>query len=690
MNTRRTRDARLATAAVILTCALPACTASDEVDQDTSNETAAELLACRDREPEVRGMVEDLLAAVDAGERPDVVDVDSLLAALPPELKKNVVFMTDTRSMARVYPAEQKEQLRFSPVGGGDRSHYSEDDKWCVDVDGQGHCIESRVLVASDYADFIGSFTTHPDSPAEDRFEMVLFDAERSNLTMFDIDFTAQPPVVTENPESCMGCHAAKAADGTRDVSTVNWRLDPYRVWSYATPFNQDDLREDSVELEWYQSFQERIAAGEGKLRHLELFNSPETIAEQIAANGQFRLDADVTIGGHHSPALNIHHQLLEKNGCRATASLAKHEHFDRLKYAALGAMLDCADIESFLPDEGPHSAQAARSFFASMGEGMQTGQFELSVLQGEMIERSERLISDRLSRRFDHFTEFVGEERALAEIQESVAMDAFGVSNFETFTSAIAKTRFLLEPLGIDVSEWSMAVDPLSPSHVEFFYLFVSQPVYRQLLEEEFGVTTSCTNGLNTGRACYNQAQNAGVCGELAARSRQALAELGPTPTLRDDYVVESMADLEAQAQQRAATQAIDELRSAAEEVYGVKCAACHPTEYDSGVPYLPFDWRITDLEALFERGRDAALHEMDGATVGTDSAGVGRSQGFAYVDWSERIWDRVNRHPRQHGAMPNVGFLTFVDNQPDVFPPLTTEDKIAIRAHMLKVIGK
>lgn len=636
-------------------------------------------------------MVRELLDEVDGGARPDVVDVDSFLAALPSELKKNVVFLTDTRSMARVYPAEQKEQLRFSPEEGAARSHYTEDEKWCVDVDGQGHCVESRVLVASDYADFIGSFTTHADSPARDRFEMVLFDAERSSLTMFDIDFSAQPPVVTENPESCMGCHAAKAADGTRDVSTVNWRLDPYRVWSYATPFNQDNLRKDSVELEWYQSFQSRIAAGEGKLRHLELFNSPETIATQVEQQGQFRLDTDVSIGGHHSPALNVHHQLLEKNGCRATASLLQHEHFDHLKYAALGAMLDCGDIESFLPEDGPHTAAAHRAFMAGMGEGVSaSGEFDLAVFHGEMIARSERLISDRLSRRFDHFTEFVGQERALAEIQESVAMDAFGVSNFETFTGAIAKTRFLLEPLGIDVSEWSMAVDPLSPSHVEFFYLFVAQPAFRQLLEEELGVQTTCQNGLNSGRLCYNQAQNAGVCGELAAKSREALAELGPISTLRDDYVVENLVDLEQQAQERATTQSMDELRVAAEEVYGIKCAACHPTEYDGGAPYLPFDWRIGDLEALFVRGRDAALRTMDGSTVGTDSAGVGRSQAFDYVDWSHRIWDRVNRHPRQHGAMPNVGFLTFVDNQPEVFPPLTTEDKIAIRAHMLKVMGE
>ncbi|MEQ9320713.1 MAG: hypothetical protein RIF41_16220, partial [Polyangiaceae bacterium] len=616
------RDPRLATlAALALGSTLAACT-GDGSDQATANQTevTAELLACRDREPAVRGQVRELLSEVDAGERPDVVDVDSFLAAMPPELKKNVVFLTDSRSMARVYPAEQKEQLQSSTEEGAARTHYTEDEKWCVEVDGQGHCVESRVLVASDHADFIGSFTTHGDSPARDRFEMVLFDAERSELTMFDVDFSAQPPDVTENPESCMGCHAAKAADGTRDVATVNWRLDPYRVWSYATPFNQDNLRDGSVELQWYQSFQDRIAAGEGKLRRLELYNSPETITEQIAQNGQFRLDTDVSIGGHHSPALNVHHQLLEKNGCRATASLLRHEHYDHVKYAALGAMLDCADVESFLPEDGPHTAEAARAFFANMGEGLVApGQFDLAVLHGETIQRSERLISDRLSRRFDHFTEFVGQEQALAEIQESVAMDAFGVSNFETFTGAIAKTRFLLEPLGIDVSEWSMAVDPLAPSHVEFFYLFVAQPAFRHLLEEEFGVATSCQNGLNSGRLCYNQAQSAGICEDLAAKSREALAELGPTPTMRDDYVVESSSDLEQQAQERAATLSMDELRNAAEEVYGIKCAACHPTEYDGGAPYLPFDWRIMDLEALFIRGRDAALHVMDGSSVGT-----------------------------------------------------------------------
>jgi hypothetical protein len=693
MTTFPLRDHRFATLALSsVLWTLGACTAVDDTDQDASNttEVAAELLECRDREPEVRGAVRNLLDEVDAGARPDIVDVDSFLGALPPPLKKNVVFLTDTRSMARIYPIDEKAKLRLSPTEEAARSHYTEDEKWCTEVDGDSHCIESRVLVASNYADFIGSFTTHKGSPASERFEMVLFDADISRLTLFDIDFSESPPVVTENPESCMGCHAAKAADGTRDVSTINWRLDPYRVWSYATPFNQDNLRQGSVELEWYQSFINRIQAGEEELRHLQLYNTAEAIASEIAANGEFRLDTEVTIGGHHSPALNIHHQLLEKNGCRATASLAQHDHFDQIKYAALGGMLDCGDVESFLPADGPHSPAAARAFFEGMGEGMAAGQFDLAAFQAEMVARSETLISDRLSRRFDHFTEFVGEEQALAEIQQSVAMDTFGVSNFETYTSAIAKTRFLLEPLGIDVSEWSMAVDPLSPSHVEFFYLFVSQPAFRQLLAQEFGVETTCQNGLNSGKSCYYQARNAGICQELATKSREALAELAPVPTLRDDYVVEDLAVLEQEAQALANATPLEELREAAADVYVINCAACHPVEYDSGAPWLPFDGDMSALEALFLRGRDAALHAMDGSSVGTDNDFVGRSQTFDYVQWDERIWDRVNRHPRQHGAMPNVGFLTFVDNQPEIFRPLTTQDKVTIRAHMLKVLGQ
>jgi hypothetical protein len=49
-----------------------------------------------------------------------------------------------------------------------------------------------------------------------------------------------------------------------------------------------------------------------------------------------------------------------------------------------------------------------------------------------------------------------------------------------------------------------------------------------------------------------------------------------------------------------------------------------------------------------------------------------------FQYVSMADRIWDRVTRHPRQHGMMPQTRV------------PLTTDQKIAIRAHMLKVLGE
>jgi hypothetical protein len=654
---------------------------------DPPDGVPVELLQCRDREPEVREAAIELIADLEAGNRPDITDVDSFLAALPAGLKKNTIFLTDSRSMARVYPAQQKFDMLLSSPDGGLRNPHVSDEKWCVDVAGKSFCVESRVLITSNSSDFIGSFTTHPDGVSAERFELVLFDPSLSRLTLVDIDFSDGRAVVEKNPPSCMGCHAAKAPDGKRDLATMNWRFDPYRFWPYATPFNQDNLRRGSVEVEWYDSFWNRILAGEDKLRHLDLFNSPETIAREIDSQGEFRLSAEVNIGGHQSPALNMHHQLLEKNGCRATASFLQHENFDRIKYAALGAMLDCPNVEEFLPAQGFHSLESAHAYFESMRDGLVNGRFSLGALHEQTTAQSELLFSDRLSRRFDHFVEFVGEDRALAEIEESVALDDFGVSNFETFTRQIAKTRFLLEPLGIDVTQWSMAVDPTMPSHVEFFYLFMSQPAYIDLLADEFGVEVACENGLNTGRSCYRQAQNADVCEPLAEASRQALAALGPVAHFRNDYQVEDLDQLEQAARARAGSSSLEELRDSADFVYTVRCAACHPAQYDLGAPYLPFDARITELEEMFRRGQQAALRSMNGRRIGTDSAFVGRSQSFHYVQVADRIWDRVNRHPRQHGAMPKVGFLTHFDNQAEVFPPLTTEEKVAIRAHMLKV---
>jgi hypothetical protein len=64
-----------------------------------------------------------------------------------------------------------------------------------------------------------------------------------------------------------------------------------------------------------------------------------------------------------------------------------------------------------------------------------------------------------------------------------------------------------------------------------------------------------------------------------------------------------------------------------------------------------------------------------MDGDSIGIQR-GFGRPHMFSYNSLADRIWDRVNRHPRQHSFMPRTKI------------PLTRTQKVTMRAHMLKVL--
>ena len=649
------------------------------------------LLQCPDREPAVRAAVVKLLDDLRAGTRTDVTSVDSLIGALPPEVRENIIFLTDTRSMAKIYPLAEKKKMVFSATDSSAYTFGREDSRWCSTAAGDTHCVESRVLFTSREADFIGAFTTDPESPSRNRFELILFDPTTSKMTMADVRFDSGAPAVTMNPDSCKLCHEG------RDRS-INWRFDPYRFWAYVTPFQEDFLQNGAVETEWYLAFLDRIASGEAKLGKLKPFNLRQTIVDALAGQGSYQLDARpaaVDFAGDDSPSLNLSHQLLEKNGCRAAVQMANRDDFDRIKYAAVGGLIGCDNVNDFFPESGSYTRAKAESYFTAQREGLNGTAFDLATFTSETKRRQAALLSDKLSRRFDHLTEFVGEDRAMEEVRRALAggpiAPGYGVTNFEKddYGSRIALTRFLLEPLGVDVTQWSMSVDRAHQSHVEFMHPIALQPVFIDFLTREFGAelgrtfeVNECQNLDTSGPqsragACYSalEAARPQLCPKLAERSRKELTDHpGEQESAAfSSYRVDDVAAIEAEARTRAQSSSLEQLTSEARGVYGA-CAGCHEFGYNSGFPYLPFQ-DMNALATMFRRQRDAALHQMDGDSVGIQR-GFGRPHMFSYTSLADRIWDRVNRHPRQHSFMPRTKI------------PLTRTQKVTMRAHMLKVL--
>ena len=690
--------------------------------------------SCTDRDDErlvreaVLQLVDTLEVSPDALVGPGQTEIDSMdqfIAALPQKVRQQPLFMTETRAMARIYPRSERKRLRDGdPLAV--REFVDRDGKWCTTVDGElGHCLEARVLLPSVSADVIGSFTTHPDSPAANRFEMAIFDPADSRLSLIDVQFLADldgdgdiDPVVEKNPPTCMRCHGG--FDGT-----VNYRFDPYRFWAYMTPFNEDVIRAGSIEASWYRSFLTRIDQGEDKLGQLAPLNDLDSMNDalgvetlQLAAE-----DAPVDFSGFDSPALNFSHQLLERNACRVGADLAERHDVETLKFAAAAALLGCDDIERYFARDQGYTIDVAARHFEAMQEGITGGRFDYDTFVAETRAKQGRLLHDRLSRRYDHFEEFAGQDIALSEmlgVATERAVDGhppgFGITNFERFDKEIANARFVLEPLGVDVTNWSMAVDPAGQSHVEFLFPLYLQPmmlsVFRDILDER-GVRSPLLDpipgfcqDLNTGgdrpaRQCrdFIRDNQQLLCTALEPLSQNAFAamsgqrvdalqtQLFVNGTL---YEVEDRVELEALAEDRARCISADELAVEALQALESKCGQCHNSGYDEGSPLLPFDDLIA-LETHYRRGESAAIRGLyfeesgDPMLIGTTfvSADKGPYE-FEYVTLAERIWDRINRHPLKHGAMPPAANETGL-----VLNRLSEKQKAAIRGHQLQVLG-
>ena len=140
-----------------------------------------------------------------------------------------------------------------------------------------------------------------------------------------------------------------------------------------------------------------------------------------VAGSRAASFPPSVRFGGADTPGLNIAHQFLEKNACRTAKSFADRPDFEQIKYAALGGMIQCENLEEFWPTDASFTREDAEAYFARRREGQGEAGFDLRVLQGETRAMQARLLSDKLSRRFDHFSEFVGPECAWAELESSI-----------------------------------------------------------------------------------------------------------------------------------------------------------------------------------------------------------------------------------------------------------------------------
>ena len=196
--------------------------------------------------------------------------------------------------------------------------------------------------------------------------------------------------------------------------------------------------------------------------------------------------------------------------------------------------------------------------------------------------------------------------------------------SRFPTFENSfqeISKVRYILDPMGFQSNLWSMAGDPDTFAHVEFFKEIAAQPEVQKIWSD------------------------AGQdCSRLAELSRAALRDFNAQPPALVSYC--PPAALKAQAigdlsRLTASMTLVLARNPVAQALRG--CIGCHLAGIE-GAPKIPFG-NLNQMEKLIanRKGNPGDLGEI--------------------------IWDRITRSPDSYNSMPLGG------------APLSDESKRAVR---------
>lgn len=554
---------------------------------------------CRQRDQALTDQVKALVADIESGRR-NIQSVDAFLAALPEEMRQGMIFVADSRSL--------QESTVSAP----------------------------RVLLKSPNSDVILSFGTDPSLRGWDAIEMTVWNGETAKLEMAELRFPEDTrderlrsggrATVERNPQKCVVCHGEDR----------NWVFDPYRVWGGHIPWSEDALNRGSIEVDWYKRFLNNVSEGQSRWRHLRPMETVQEIDAALASTGRYQIKApqSETTQPSNTPSLDLSHQILIYNGCRVANELAERPDWESIKFAVAGATHGCNPL-SFLDADG---TRGAREFFEERGIGVDSdGNFSYDGLTADTVAKQSSLVADRVGRQqwiFEKYSD-MGFEGAKAEI--SLAADNLlrkdrefttGTNRFPGFENSqreVTASRYLLEPLGVDVSRWSMAIDRETYSHVEFFREISNA---KPIADVWAAADRDCDKLAERSRAALAGA---------ATRQPRADAEGYCPPTVLDDQAVILARQLEPVA-----------LRGGAQAVLG-RCSGCH-TSGALGAPKLPFG-NMDELEDRIRR------------TKGEPG------------DFGERIWGRVSRYPEAAGAMPARG------------AHLSNEDKVTLRAWMNSV---
>ncbi len=467
---------------------------------------------------------------------------------------------------------------------------------------------DPRILMKSENSGVIASFTGHGREDGlrgSEKLEFIVWNGPEARYDFYEVDFPAEDrfknpatlteaqrrPIVRQNPSSCLNCHGSAVGTGDTvdtngekryitgalgdrvlDSSGARPNWDTYNFWQGQLPFNRDTLFNESEESRRYLALLKKMegtpVAGEERNPRLEALTpriSSEDLERTLREDGQYAIPNYDNFDG---PGVTLFDQSTALNLCRIGQNLRRLPFYENIRYAIQAAANGC-NMRKAIPAE---MLRYTNQYFDRVGiSNMQelekrTGNLQMSVAADK--ESRQRQTFQRL---FAQENPGMAEAEILALVETEVGRRG-ELENRELESNAepIAAMRYLLEPLGVQVANWSMSIDSGTYS-------------FADLLSLNDGAFAN-TEGLE--------------CSELENRSRAAF--LGsPQAELRQSYLSSceqaalpvTLEGFSAEAVTIAATQVDKNVRP----IFLMNCNGCHMTGA-GGAPPIPFG----DLDAL------------------------------------------------------------------------------------------
>lgn len=536
---------------------------------------------CKESDQEIRKPFFELIQNITDG-KSDITTVDEFLKALPEGLRKNFILMSDSRSFQ------------------------------------EGDYKDPRVIMRSPNSDIMLSFNTSPKQRGFNKVEVMFFNGQEAKFEFIDLDFPREKsksnpnpltekeiknehrPIVSKNPELCLKCHHVPPRP--------NW--DPYNFWTGQLPFNRDDLRLGSKENELYASYLDRHEKGESRVRHLK---SNLTTTQIRNSNGSLRVGDE-----GDGPGVKLFDQLTFKNFCRIAHDVAKHPNADAAKYLVVAAGMNC-DMSKAFP---PGYEKTVEDYWSRRGIVGSSGGFSVDKLKEDTRKRQDRVFQDKLGRQQYLFEKILG-SKAAAENEFKISPP----ENRETSFENVWRLRYALEPLGIDVKNWSMSLDTETYTFADLVSGLSSAGIFSEAMSEIKG---SCPLALEKAKIALAKNYNdnnteAQVCLTCNTQSEVAKA-------------AEPLKDIQLTILKNEASKVLNK--------HG--CVSCHSAGV-MGAPHMPF-------------------HELDKLETMIKSTAKKPASAFS---WGQVILDKLNREDGAPGRMPLGG------------PQMPVKDQATLKAY-------